>query len=318
MDSYLQTENNAVWIPEVIANEAIGVLGAYLNLGNTVTKDSELTPVRVGQKVFIPRRGAVVATQKAQGEASTKQKPTADDVEVTIDQHWEVVIGEEDFTRAFQQTGSSIMAGSGQSALPGYAEDGVIKLAEKIESSLAANIAEFEKVAQGYSPESDDTALKALGRGRTHLVKKNVPKLARKYAYIAPEFAEALGNENAFIDPKLIANTQALTEGTVGRARGFDTFEGQLVPVVGDKAQNFLYTRSALVLATRPLDQIPTTLGVESSSIMTDAGLAIRAMRYYDPEEKAVVISLDTLFGSGVNDVRQGVVLESPVATEES
>jgi hypothetical protein len=52
-------------------------------------------------------------------------------------------------------------------------------------------------------------------------------------------------------------------------------------------------------------------LGVEATTVQSEAGLALRLVRYYDPNEMGVAIQLDTVFGSGVNDERQGFVLES-------
>lgn len=297
----MTTTQNAVWIPEVIANEAIGRLGAYLQLGATVSKDSELNPVRVGQVLSIPRRGTIVAQQKAQGTATSVQRPAADDVQVTVDQHWYVKLLEEDFTRSLQVG----------SVLPGYVEDAVIVLAEKIESNLTSHFDEFDNI--DFTSGGSDTALKALGRVRARMVKNKVPRLATKYGYISPDFMQLLGDDEAFIDPKLIPNNQALVDGAVGRARGFDIFEGQLVPTSGSPAwdQNFFYTRNALVLASRPLLQPGNELGVQATTIQSEAGIALRLVRYYDGDEMGVVVQLDTVFGSGVNDERQGFVLES-------
>lgn len=297
----MTTTQNAVWIPEVIANEAIGRLAAYLQLGATVSKDSELNPVRVGQVLSIPRRGTIVAQQKAQGTATSVQRPAADDVQVTVDQHWYVKLLEEDFTRSLQVG----------SVLPGYVEDAVTVLAEKIESNLTSHFDEFDNI--DFTSGGSDTALKALGRVRARMVKNKVPRLATKYGYISPDFMQLLSEDEAFIDPKLIPNNQALVDGAVGRARGFDVFEGQLVPTSGSPAwdQNFFYTRNALVLASRPLLQPGNELGVQATTIQSEAGIALRLVRYYDGDEMGVVVQLDTVFGSGVNDERQGFVLES-------
>lgn len=297
----MNTTTNAPWIPEVIANESLGLLGNYLNLGKTVSKDNELNPVRVGQTISIPRRGVITASQKTQNEDTVVQKPTADDIQVTIDQHWYVKLLEEDFTAAFQ-TGS---------VLPGYVEDAVIVLAEKIETKLALLSDSFDNI--DFTSGGSDTAVKALGRVRTRMINNKVPALAQLYGYCAPEFVQALGEDTAFIDPKLIPNNRALVEGAVGRAKGFDIFEGQLVQSKGSPAwkENIFYTRNAMVLASRPLLAPGTGLGVEATTVQSEAGLALRLVRYYDGDAMGVVVQLDTLFGTGVNDVRQGFVLES-------
>jgi len=298
----MTTTQNAPWIPEVIANESLGRLGAYLNLGATVAKDSELSPVRVGETLSIPRRGTIFRQTKAQSTPTSVQRPAADDVQVTVDNHDYVKLLEEDFTRSVQ-TGS---------VLPGYVEDSVQVLGEGIESNLAANFSEFDNI-DFDSSSTTDSAIKAIGRLRTRLVKNKVPKLAQLYLYASPDLVQLLGEAEAFIDPKLIPASRALFEGAVGRARGFDVFEGQLVPTSGSPAwdQNFGYTRNALVLASRPLLQPDAALGVQATTVQSEAGLALRLVRYYDGDEMGVVVQLDTVYGSAVNDENQGFVLES-------
>lgn len=296
---FMNTTTNAPWIPEVIANESLGLLGSYLNLGATVSKDSDLTPVRYGQTISIPRRGTIVALQKSQNVDTVIQKPTADEVTVTVDQHWYVKIAEEDFTRAMQP----------DSVLPGYVEDGVILLAEKIETKLASFISSFNNIDAG-SAAGD--AYKGVVDVRTRMTQNKVPALAQKYGYISPRFYGRLLKEEAVLDPKTLNGAEQRVNGIVGRTAGFDLFEGQLTPTAGSPAwdQNFFYAKNALVLVSRPLIQ-PNGLGVEATTVQSDAGLALRLVRYYDPEDMGVVVQLDTLFGAGVNDSRLGFVLES-------
>lgn len=296
----MTTTQNAPWVPEVIANEAIGALAAYLSLGATVRKDQELNPARVGQILSIPRRGTIVAQQKAQGTATTVQRPVGDDIQVTVDQHWYVKLLEEDFTRSVQT----------ESVLPGYAEDSIIALAEKIETHLAANIAEFDDIDAGSSAGD---AYEGVVDVRTQFTTNKVPRLLQRFGYISGRFYGRLLKEEAVLDPKVQTGEQARISGLVGRTAGFDLFEGQLVPQTGSPAwdRNFFYTRNALVLASRPLLQPGSELGVQATTVASDAGIALRLVRYYDGDEMGVVVQLDTVFGSGVNDERQGFVLES-------
>lgn len=296
----MNTTTNAPWIPEVIANESLGLLGSYLQLGQTVAKDTDLTPVRYGQVLSIPRRGTVTAMQKSENQTTTVQKPTADDVQVTVDQHWYVKIGEEDFTRAMQP----------DSVLPGYVEDAVIVLGEKIEAKLISFTSQFPNIDAG---NSDGDAYKAVVNVRQKMVENKVPRLAEKFGYISPRFAARLLKEEAVLDPKVIQNQAIRESGVIGRTAGFNLWEGQLTPTAGSPAwdQNFFYAKNALVLASRPLQTPDAALGVQATTVQSDAGLALRLVRYYDPEDMAVVVQLDTLFGAGVNDSRQGYVLES-------
>jgi hypothetical protein len=295
----LHTSDQPILVPEVIANEALRTLGNYLNLGKTVIKDTDLTPTRVGEVIKIPRRGAVTALQKAKGSPTVLQTPTMDNIEVTIDQHWYVKMGEEDASFAVQQG----------SALPPYLEDSVISLAEKIEQSLIDHTDEF-----GSNLDvSGANALDGVIAVRERFAMNKVPKLLERFGYVHPTLVSKLMREDTFTDPKTIPTSRPLIEGSVGRVQGFDMFEGQMVEAKGSPAwyQNFFYTKFALVLASRPLRDVESKFGVESTVVQSEAGLALRVLRYYDPSDLAMVFHVDVLFGAGVNDSRQGIVLES-------
>jgi hypothetical protein len=134
--------------------------------------------------------------------------------------------------------------------LPGYVEDGVIALGEDIESALAALWSQFpvQQDAGGTNPIVD------LIHARTQLVKNKVPQLARKYAYLSPGSSTSYCSKTPSLTRKIIPQNNALEEGAVGRAGGFDIFEGQLVVKSGSPGvdRNMCYTRNAMVLATRP------------------------------------------------------------------
>lgn len=291
---YNTTYENSPWIPEVIANETLGPLNAYLNLGNTVAKDSDLTPVRVGDTINVPKRGALTAVAKAEDSTVTLQHPAGTTIPVTIDQHWDVSFGEEDFTAALQQ----------QTPTDGYIGDAVAVLAEKVESTLLAHVDEFASVAASDAT----TGIGDVAVVREKLAINKVPRLQTKYAYVHPTVITDLLNESAFIDPKLIPNNQALTDGTIGRIHDIDFFEGVLVSGSGSPSvyKNLVYSRNALVLASRPLRELGQELGVQSASVQSDAGLSVRVVRSYNPSYKAVQISVDVLFGTAVLDDRQG------------
>ena len=294
------TTQNDPWIPEVVANESIGYLQSFLNLGKTVSKDTDMSPARFGQTMTIPKRGVITAQQKTEDSDASTQQVAGTEVSVSVDQHWYVRIGEEDFTAALQR----------DETLPGYAQDAVMVLAEKIESVIAALISSFDNIDAGSSAGD---ALEGVVDLRKNMIDNKVPTTMQRYLYASPRFVARLLKEEAFVDPKIIPNNRALVEGAVGRVSGFDVFEGQLTPTAGSPAwdQNFGYTRNAIVLASRPLRDVPSSMGVESATVASDAGIALRFQRFYDTAEMAMVVQLDTLFGAAVNDERQGFVLES-------
>lgn len=298
---YLTTTQQSVWIPEVVANMTIGALGAYLNLGKTVAKDAELTQFQFGNVINVPKRGALVANQKGQGSFVTIQQPSATDVPVTLDQNWEVTIGEEDYTRALQYNGST---------LPGYVEDSVIALGEKIESALAGLYASFTHV---FAAQNDPLTVADITRLRADLVGRKVPQLAPKFLYLHPNAVAELLQDKPFSDPKFSEGSRPLTEGALGRVNGFDIFEGQLVQSSGSPATyyNLAYLRNAMVLATRPQPMPDPGLGVQAATVLDDNGIALRLLRSYNPLQLATQITTDVLFGTAVLDDRLATVFHT-------
>lgn len=291
---YNTTYENAPWIPEIVANETLGPLNNYLNLGRTVARDTDLTPVRVGDTINVPRRGTLTAIQKTEDSQVTLQHPAGSTVPVVIDQHWDVTFGEEDFTASVQQASPN----------EGYLGDAVAVLADKVELALLAHVTEFESVGP-----NDSSFVKRVARVREALVLNKVPRSLQKYAYVHPTVITELLEEEAFLDPKLAENMRALTQGVIGRIHDIDFFEGQLISGSGSPNvyKNLIYARNALVLASRPLRLVGQEFGVQSANVQSEAGLSVRVVRSYNTSYKAVQISVDVAFGTAVLDENLGL-----------
>lgn len=294
----LNTTHNAVWIPEVIADKAINRLAAYLDLGRTVTKDSELTQQQVGEVISVPKFGSVSSNDLAQNGDVTVQTPTATNVQVTLTRHKEVTIGELDYARSVQKG----------SALPGYFEQGVMVLAEDIENDLASLWSDFTINNDGTADRLDDFV-----DMRKALIMNKVPKRERMYAYVHPTVVASLLKSEAFQDPKVIPNNQALTEGAVGRVSGFDVFEGQLVVKSGSPGvyRNIFYTKQAMVLATRPQPLPEPGLGAQGANVLTEQGIALQVVRSYNATKLGNQITVHVVYGYDTLDERQGAVLDT-------
>ena len=302
----LTSTNNAVWIPaEIIANQTLGALGAYLNLGRTVTKDSDLTTVQQGTVISVPKRGAVTSNSLAEGGSVNIQSITGTDVQVTLNKHQEVTISELDYTRSLQPG----------SVLPGYMEDAVIALAEDIESALAglwASAAFNNDAASGGVAATIMQDFIGMQKG---LFDRKVPVLAKRYAYVSTGLHAVAQAATAFIDPKLIPNNNVLTEGAVGRISGFDVFAGQLTVKSGSPGvhRNLFYTRNAMVLATRPQPLPDAGLGAVGSNVIDANGIALQVVKSYNPTKLANQFTVHVVFGAAVLDDRQFGVLDSTV-----
>jgi hypothetical protein len=96
---YNGSVKNAPFVPTLVANQVLGALGSYLNLGRTVTKDSELTTQQVGTTINVPKRGVVPLTAWQKTEALRCSNLQATTVPVVLTNHNEVTIGELDYAR---------------------------------------------------------------------------------------------------------------------------------------------------------------------------------------------------------------------------
>jgi hypothetical protein len=76
---------------------------------------------------------------------------------------------------------------------------------------------------------SDNNAYGALVNLRTTLKNSETPDAGR-WVIVSPEFYAALLQDNRFIDASASGSDQALRNGFVGRAAGFDVFESTTVP----------------------------------------------------------------------------------------
>lgn len=299
----MNNTTNAQFIPTIIANKALGAFAGYMNLAKTVARDFEFTPAREGQTISIPKRGALSANQKTAGNSVSVQNPTATNVNVTLDQHWEVTIGIEDVTAVLQN----------QDTLQGYAEDAAIALAEKVEGKIAALHSSITNTVT-FDTTSATTQENSFLTARQRLITNKVPPSERKYGYMHPSVITKLLQIDRFTRADAYGKSGIIAEGALGRIGGIDIFESQLVEPTGSPVSwhNLIYTKNAIILAARPLPSVGNELGVKQTVVNhPDINLGLRVTSSYDPDKLAMRITLDVLFGVAILDNRCIVELES-------
>lgn len=296
----LDTSLNSPFIPTLVANQVIGALGSYLNLGRTVSKDSELVTQQVGETINVPKRGAVTANSLAENGEVTLQQPQSTTVPVTLDQHQEVTIAELDYLKSVAQGGSS---------LPGYTEDGVIALAEAIESDLASLWSSFpiQLDSGGSDPRIDLTEV------RKSFVEQKVPQLAPKFGYVSAGFMAKLLQQTNVITPAVPQGQEALTTGVLLQQYGIQLFEGQLVVSSGSPGvdRNMFYTRNAMVLATRPQPLPDPGVGAVGANVIDGNGIALQVVKSYNASKLANQITIHVVWGVAMLDDRQAIEMDS-------
>lgn len=314
------TTTNAVFIPTIISQKALGRFPAYMNLARTVARDFEWTPAQEGQVIQVGKRGALVANDKTSGNVFTLQNPTATNVSVTLNKHKEVTFALDDVAKVVQN----------QDTQAGYADDAAIALAESVEVAIAALYPSVSSVIDLITTTAATTDASILNI-RKYFSNQKVPQAEQRYAYVDPSVTnillgvdkytryDALGNAIAQVQQIQSASggmptTVPIQSGRLTRIYGIDFFESQNVQISGSPVayHNLVYTKNAIILASRPLADVPTGYGVVSQVVQdSDIQMGLRALMHYDGDLGAFKMTLDLLFGVAVLDQRRLTLLES-------
>jgi hypothetical protein len=301
-ENVLNNTTNAVFIPTIIAQKALGRFPSYLNLARTVSRDSDWTTAKEGETIQVPVRGAVVANDKTAGVVFTKQNPTGTNVDVKLDTHKEVTLTIDDVTKVLEN----------QDTQAGYAEDGAIALAEAVETALAALHPSIQNTIT-WDRSSADTIDSSLLKIRKFFTDKKVPKVEQRYFYVdSTLFNDLLGVEK-YTNQSWRGSNNTVAEGQMIRTYGFEIWESQIIQVSGSPVayHNLAYTKNAFVLASRPLPK-PQAFG-GFSAIINDpsVGLSLRSLFWYDGDLGAHQLTLDLLFGVEILDQKRVCEVES-------
>lgn len=307
MATTIGNTQNAQFIPTIVANKALGAFASYMNLARTVAKDFEYTSAREGQTISVPKRGALSANVKTSGSAVTLQNPTATNINVTLNKHYEVSFQVEDVTRVLEN----------QDTLSGYALDAAIPLAEQVESTIAALHPSITNTVT-FDATSEATKTTSLLNLRRRFVDNKVPKLEQKYLYVNASVLNEILEENKFTTAQNMGTARNQVEGNDDngglKLYGFNIFESQIVGTSGSPVRyhNLAYTRDAFILAFRPLPSDGNGHGVVQTVVSNpDIGLGLRATMGYDKDQLGMQLTLDVLFGASILDTRRVVELES-------
>lgn len=302
-ENVLNNTTNAVFIPTIIAQKAIGRFPSYLNLARTVSRDSDWAVAKEGATIQVPVRGAVSANDKTAGVAFTKQNPTATNVSVTLNQHKEVTLTIDDVTKVLEN----------QDTQNGYGEDGALALAEAVETSLANLHASITHTLT-WDRTSEATIDGVMLAIRKHFTDQKVPRLEQRYFYTDGTVFNDLLGVDKYVRADARGNGESITTGQVIRTYGIETWESQVVQQSGSPVayHNLAYTKNALVVASRPLEKPMPGTGVLSSVVNSaDVGLSLRTLFWYNGDLGAHQLTLDLLYGVAIMDQRRIVEVES-------
>jgi hypothetical protein len=293
----ITTTTAQLFIPEIWAQRAMQVLRNNMVLANLVTRDSDVGAFAQGDTLHIPFPGTFVANDKAPGGNVQQQVPTDAEVLVVLNKHKEVTFLIEDVPKVQ----------ANQDLMNRYITNAVVPIAEQIENDLFALYATFTNSVASASMTGAQ-----LLQGMLQLNKQKV-RLPDRALVVSPgSQVKLLGDTNlanffAFSEP------DAVRQGGIGRAYGFDVYMSQLVPLA-TTYKNLAFTPDALILAMRSLPDAGNP-GVDQMIVNDPASrLQFRQTVSYNPQALGLQVTLDVLYGVAVLRNLAAAVVLSPSA----
>jgi len=290
-DGNIRQADVTYWTPTVIAQEAINYLKEYAVMPALVSKDIGSEFSKYGATLQIPKYGDLEVQDKDAATDFAVTRPSEDKVDITLDKHKVVAFEVEDIAEAMTKG----------SVIPGYAEQGLMLMADQVDSDLLALIT---SVTDQVGTAGTDITADMIADAREELVKNKVPKFMPKYMVLGPKDITALLKTEKFTSSAWIDDQgAAMKEAYLGKRYGMEIFEDTQMPTSGSSpvsTHNVGFTRDAFVLAMRPL-KMPKK-GVISSAVVTDpeTGIAVRVIHSFDHKALAEIVSIDILYGVGI------------------
>lgn len=296
----ITTTEAAGFIPEIWAATALGALRANTVMLPLVNRNYDDGNFKVGDILNVPRRGTLSVNDKSANTDITLQTPTADTIPLTLNKHKDVSFAVESIAQA--QANQDIMSG--------YVTDAMIALAHQIDDDILALYSGFSATPLDARTGSGGVVVNTIIEADRLFNKALVPQENRSIVWGEDAAAELLklGQfTNAQYDP---SNANALTNATLGRKYGFMHYMDQRVVQTGGEVKNLAFHRNAIMFASRGLELPPGGSGVVSS-VMNEGGIGIRVMYGYSILKKAMIVSLDVLYGVAEERDNHGLVIRS-------
>lgn len=292
----------AGFIPEIWAASALGALKANTVMARLVNRNFESAIAQQGDVLHIPRRGTLVVNDKTANTVVSLQTPTADTVNVTLNQHKEVSFLVEDIAAAQ----------ANQSIIMGYVEDGMKAIAEEIDADLLALYSGFSATPIDATSGSGGITAATVTEARRLLNAAKVPQQDRYIVWHEDAEAELLDVEK-FTSSDFGDNGDAVREAIIGRKYGFSHFMDQQVVIATGEAKNLAFHRDAIVLVSRPLPAPPEGTGARAT-VMNEDGFAVRVIYAWNPSYLGMQVTLDVLYGVAELRDNHAVVIRSTEA----
>jgi hypothetical protein len=303
----LSATTDASFIPTIISQEALGRFASYMNISRTVSRDFDWATAQFGDTIQVAKRGAVVANAKSPGNQVVPQNPSATNVQVKLNQHYEATFIIDDVDKVLVN----------QDVQAGYGEDGAIALAEQVESTLLGLWSSVTSVIDLITTNATtiDTSLLNL---RKYFVNQKVPRVEKKFVQVDPSVVNTLLGQDKYSRYDATGQLGKMVVDNPSdpflQIYGLNLFESQLIATTGSPVayHNVAYSKNAFILASRSLPSVPNGFGAVSAVVNDDdIGMGLRGTMSYDPKLQGFQLTLDILFGASVLDQRRVTLFES-------
>lgn len=282
--------------PTIIAAEALGYLQANTVLARLVNRDYENEVAEYGNVVKIPYGGALSVNDKASDTVITLQAPDDAVYTLTLNKHKEVSFIVEDLAAAFARP----------DWFQRYAADAMAKMAEQIDSDIAALYSGFSQTINAVAGLSEGTFREA----RRLLNSAKAPLSDRNFVLHEDADYEFLGIEKVVNSEYAASLGAKAADSLVGRFMGFNVFMDQQIAVAGGQCKNLAFHRNAIVMANRPLPVAPAGMGV-LQRVLNEDGIALRVTMSYSHDYLGAKFTLDTLYGVAEMRDNHGVAVST-------
>jgi N4-gp56 family major capsid protein len=273
------------WIPEDIAQRALGKLEDNLYLAQNVARDTEFNVQNQGDKIIVGKRGTLSRNAKTAGSSVTFQNPTASKVEVSLDQHYEVTVNYDDIMKTQVDGRVSID--------DGYMEDAILTLAEGVETDLAGLATGFSQTSGSQGVDVDEDAVLSL---RKTLTQQKAPR-SNRFLYLDPAQINVALKLDRFTAVEKYGPNASIAEGELGKIHGFRVFESNFVKAAGSPTTyyNIAMHKDAIILATRPIK--PPNDPYVSVGYAAKDGLVMRVLKAWNSTYLCDQVTIDMLYG---------------------
>ncbi|MFC4128914.1 P22 phage major capsid protein family protein [Nocardia rhizosphaerae] len=300
---------NTLLTPDVIAKKALANLYEKLCMVPLVYTDvsQEWSSQKIGSTVTIRQPTTFTAQDfDRQSPGITIQNATETGIPVTLDTHKDVSfqITAEDLTLELEDFSTQFLMPAAEA------------IAQAVDRSIIAQAkADFVQVAGestdvGYEWNKPEVLIEA----DRQLNIKNVPASERS-AVIGPSTRAPWLNTEMLKHADKSGTTDALRRGSLGRdIFGFETFMTQnIVQPAGSPAVGQPTTEVGLAFHKTAVAFASATLALPTdntwATVVSYKGLSLRLVKQYDMQQKAEIMSLDTLYGTKTLDADRGVLL---------